>query len=284
MVSCGAFRANVLSAATARRRRASASGSRTLSAVLRTESNRTTGTRVARNASSRDRQPESTAPSRPAYARLVFHLGTRITAPRERTRTDSRFSQGYPWSVARCHGRRSESITDERARRGSEKQHVGDIVHRIHRLALLAEIHARAGLRAVLVDLQQDVAVPFRRPRQHEDRSRDGERRLEALRGKRGRLVRIAGEPRPTLGVRRRDLPGDATRGCVRGVARRLGEGVAVRGGRGAVQAGAHRVRSEEHTSELQSRLHLVCRLLLEKKKKTRNILLEVVVKKHKLR
>src|SRR2546422_7703256 len=29
------------------------------------------------------------------------------------------------------------------------------------------------------------------------------------------------------------------------------------------------RTRSEEHTSELQSRLHLVCRLLLEKKKKT---------------
>src|SRR2546429_3984476 len=28
--------------------------------------------------------------------------------------------------------------------------------------------------------------------------------------------------------------------------------------------------RSEEHTSELQSRLHLVCRLLLEKKKNTK--------------
>src|SRR2546422_3886886 len=28
------------------------------------------------------------------------------------------------------------------------------------------------------------------------------------------------------------------------------------------------KLRSEEHTSELQSRLHLVCRLLLEKKKK----------------
>ena len=28
---------------------------------------------------------------------------------------------------------------------------------------------------------------------------------------------------------------------------------------------------SEEHTSELQSRLHLVCRLLLEKKKKHNN-------------
>src|SRR2546422_5127051 len=45
--------------------------------------------------------------------------------------------------------------------------------------------------------------------------------------------------------------------------------------GRGAVKdqrelAGlpGERRRSEEHTSELQSRLHLVCRLLLEKKKK----------------
>src|SRR2546422_6345859 len=32
--------------------------------------------------------------------------------------------------------------------------------------------------------------------------------------------------------------------------------------------AGLCTTRSEEHTSELQSRLHLVCRLLLEKKKK----------------
>src|SRR3712207_8798673 len=31
--------------------------------------------------------------------------------------------------------------------------------------------------------------------------------------------------------------------------------------------AGAHAGRSEEHTSELQSRQYLVCRLLLEKKK-----------------
>src|SRR5687768_7506155 len=31
-------------------------------------------------------------------------------------------------------------------------------------------------------------------------------------------------------------------------------------------------LRSEEHTSELQSRLHLVCRLLLEKKKKKKKI------------
>src|SRR3712207_7487045 len=33
--------------------------------------------------------------------------------------------------------------------------------------------------------------------------------------------------------------------------------------------SGAH--RSEEHTSELQSRQYLVCRLLLEKKKKTKS-------------
>src|SRR6266550_1115152 len=32
----------------------------------------------------------------------------------------------------------------------------------------------------------------------------------------------------------------------------------------------ARHLRSEEHTSELQSRLHLVCRLLLEKKKPAR--------------
>src|SRR2546429_729876 len=37
--------------------------------------------------------------------------------------------------------------------------------------------------------------------------------------------------------------------------------------GRGGKLAAA---RSEEHTSELQSRLHLVCRLLLEKKKQAR--------------
>src|SRR3712207_7083978 len=35
----------------------------------------------------------------------------------------------------------------------------------------------------------------------------------------------------------------------------------------GAATAGAKAIRSEEHTSELQSRQYLVCRLLLEKKK-----------------
>src|SRR3712207_7558544 len=35
------------------------------------------------------------------------------------------------------------------------------------------------------------------------------------------------------------------------------------------------RLRSEEHTSELQSRQYLVCRLLLEKKKKIKHILMQ---------
>src|SRR5260370_12840004 len=37
---------------------------------------------------------------------------------------------------------------------------------------------------------------------------------------------------------------------------------------RAAAAGGAKVIRSEEHTSELQSHLNLVCRLLLEKKKK----------------
>src|SRR2546422_6098445 len=42
---------------------------------------------------------------------------------------------------------------------------------------------------------------------------------------------------------------------------------VGLGGNRGGDATGV--LRSEEHTSELQSRLHLVCRLLLEKKKIT---------------
>src|SRR5205809_5454216 len=40
-------------------------------------------------------------------------------------------------------------------------------------------------------------------------------------------------------------------------------------GGRVAAKKRGVKFRSEEHTSELQSRLHLVCRLLLEKKKES---------------
>src|SRR5205814_10497792 len=44
----------------------------------------------------------------------------------------------------------------------------------------------------------------------------------------------------------------------------------AAAGARRRTRQGDRRPRSEEHTSELQSLRHLVCRLLLEKKKKTK--------------
>src|SRR3712207_7328823 len=55
----------------------------------------------------------------------------------------------------------------------------------------------------------------------------------------------------------------------------------------GADGAGGHlqhqRARSEEHTSELQSRQYLVCRLLLEKKKKPWKIINQVSRSTHEL-
>src|SRR2546422_7848948 len=47
----------------------------------------------------------------------------------------------------------------------------------------------------------------------------------------------------------------------------RTSRGIDVRGIKVAAAQMGPNNRSEEHTSELQSRLHLVCRLLLEKKK-----------------
>src|SRR5438477_7941125 len=38
--------------------------------------------------------------------------------------------------------------------------------------------------------------------------------------------------------------------------------------------------RSEEHTSELQSHVNLVCRLLLEKKKKTKKNITQIIIQK----
>src|SRR3712207_8497368 len=81
-------------------------------------------------------------------------------------------------------------------------------------------------------------------------------------------------------GDRQRDLAGDRGRGVqdrrhARVQGRQGGRlareplGDRVRAGGAARRAGlVPRLRSEEHTSELQSRQYLVCRLLLEKKKK----------------
>src|SRR5207247_10736630 len=61
---------------------------------------------------------------------------------------------------------------------------------------------------------------------------------------------------------------------CALGIVRvpavhRAHPGLSVRSD-GASESSARRRRSEEHTSELQSRVDLVCRLLLEKKKENR--------------
>src|SRR5258708_40319510 len=59
----------------------------------------------------------------------------------------------------------------------------------------------------------------------------------------------------------------DAASGLDQGLAQALRVGPG-RGRRRRLRAGRPHGRSEEHTSELQSPDHLVCRLLLEKKKK----------------
>src|SRR5437870_10221553 len=58
---------------------------------------------------------------------------------------------------------------------------------------------------------------------------------------------------------------GDARRGDLRRAAATAHQAARLRGSRRGED------RSEEHTSELQSRGHLVCRLLLEKKKKKKH-------------
>src|SRR3712207_7361122 len=81
----------------------------------------------------------------------------------------------------------------------------------------------------------------------------------------RGRARRARGEPEPLRGALRARRPRRARPGPDRGLARPR-------------QEPRRRLRSEEHTSELQSRQYLVCRLLLEKKKKTPHVLVFVLI------
>src|SRR2546422_3066860 len=79
---------------------------------------------------------------------------------------------------------------------------------------------------------------------------------FRSLPSARPRLRRAPGQDgRGHGGARHAPSPAGGVRRARRGTVRLLHAGVPPR-------------RSEEHTSELQSRLHLVCRLLLEKKKK----------------
>src|SRR2546426_8105938 len=85
------------------------------------------------------------------------------------------------------------------------------------------------------------------------------------------RPVRRAGPGGAAALLRRAALGGrDARRAPVRARRRAAGDrGAGMVGARASRLArGVRRTRSEEHTSELQSPCNLVCRLLLEKKKK----------------
>src|SRR3989449_8343162 len=82
---------------------------------------------------------------------------------------------------------------------------------------------------------------------------------LDGARSARGRQYRRRGNPG-------RPAPARCGR-CWQLAAARHGR-LRARGGGGGGRGEGR--RSEEHTSELQSRLHLVCRLLLEKKKNKR--------------
>src|SRR3712207_8090957 len=63
--------------------------------------------------------------------------------------------------------------------------------------------------------------------------------------------------------------PGQGARAALRGLPGRRGATAGRVEGRELLRRPPQRRRSEEHTSELQSRQYLVCRLLLEKKKNT---------------
>src|SRR3712207_8093377 len=83
-------------------------------------------------------------------------------------------------------------------------------------------------------------------------------------------VTRLTGRPRSRLGATRPSTTGRQVIAALGGRLRRCGMaeprilGIVLAGGAGTR-------RSEEHTSELQSRQYLVCRLLLEKKKKMKN-------------
>src|SRR5256886_4948616 len=87
------------------------------------------------------------------------------------------------------------------------------------------------------------------------DREHDA-RNAAVVRGPRVPLQEVRGDDRPLVSGDRRQRQAAGSGG---GVARR-------------VDARVGDTRSEEHTSELQSQSNLVCRLLLEKKKKNKRL------------
>src|SRR5690606_40932150 len=78
---------------------------------------------------------------------------------------------------------------------------------------------------------------------------------------------------RPRRGSRRPPIPGSASASARKPACHRPGSGRKPAAGicNAPAPGDGGRNRSEEHTSELQSRENLVCRLLLEKKKNKEN-------------
>src|SRR2546428_8970548 len=98
--------------------------------------------------------------------------------------------------------------------------------------------------------------MQLRRVAEHLQR-RGGQLRLEADRG-----VERAAHELQGLGDDAAEIDGDALAALAAAISEDLVDQAAR-----AVRCGENVLRSEEHTSELQSRSDLVCRLLLEKKK-----------------
>src|SRR2546429_5611012 len=127
----------------------------------------------------------------------------------------------------------------------------------------------RPGARAALCPNDEERGARAILPAQHRvdlDRARAkvGILEREPLRGRRGGSVRVDDVARETGAP----SSGSVCRKSVTAGAR-LHSGSSSRPSTtGARSTRTAVTRSEEHTSELQSRLHLVCRLLLEKKKK----------------
>src|SRR3989449_11152312 len=119
-------------------------------------------------------------------------------------------------------------------------------------------------------DWSSDVALPIWAVAR-QVRGGAGERAAQALRqpaargGRAGYEGHLAARDAGSHGAGRSDDAEPPPPAAAR--AGRLRAGNRGRGARFLGQDQPRAVRSEEHTSELQSRLHLVCRLLLEKKK-----------------
>src|SRR5439155_4168270 len=97
---------------------------------------------------------------------------------------------------------------------------------------------------------------------------------LRASRNVRHRLATIRGATRtPTTAV---DHPSHATPSAMPAAVPPVPNGTTIVSGGASSCVPSSSARSEEHTSELQSRGHLVCRLLLEKKKKNREFRMQV--------